>query len=158
MTAPVSSFAGFVPARSAESWRAQEEDRRWRVEAQPNSVHVELPPEWAATETVGRWVNDLVACDGNAAGRLQAASALYGPSDLVGLPCREKGAWLAGAPLTLDRAPDVQPLLEAFGPDTGTWARLVPLSGPGRHFFAEVAPLGDDWRVIGVTADGGGGP
>ena len=57
--------------------------------------------------------------------------------------------------MTLDRAPDTQALVEAYGPDVGSWARLVPVRGPQSHFLAAVAPLGEHWRVIGVTSDGG---
>jgi len=87
---------------------------------------------------------------------VQGAPDLIGPEDLVNAPCRERGSWSVGGPaVTLDRAPDVQTFVEAYGPDVGTWTRLVPVRGPGAHFLAAVAPLGDDWRVIGVTSDGG---
>jgi hypothetical protein len=95
-------------------------------------------------------------CDRAAAAAVQGVSALIGPEDLVGAPCRERGAWMVtGPPITIDRAPDVQVLVEAYGPDVGTWTRLVPVHGPSSHFLVAVAPQGDDWRVIGVTSDGG---
>ena len=87
---------------------------------------------------------------------LEGVPNLTGPEDLLGAPCSERGAWMvAGAPVTLDRAPDTESFVEAYGPDVGTWMRLVPVYGPRTHFLVAVAPLGDAWRVIGVTGDGG---
>jgi hypothetical protein len=56
--------------------------------------------------------------------------------------------------LSTDDALDLQPIVEAYGPDVPTWTRLVPVQGPHTHFLVAMAPVGDDWRVIGATADG----
>ena len=148
-------FGGFVSARARETWRAVRADGHWRVQADPVSFHPELPDDSAAVPVVADWAKALASCDAARAGRLQASPSLYGPGDLIGVPCHEGGAWRAGPPVGLNRAADVQPLIEAFGQDVGAFTRLVPVEGPSSHFFAEVAPLGDDWRVVGVTTDGG---
>ena len=147
-------FAGFVSARATQTWRAVQEDGRWRVRAEPVAEQLVLPPLAAATAPAKAWAQALASCDSGGAVRLQAGPQLYGASDLVGTPCRERGVWSAGAPVGVDRG-DVQPLLEAYGPDLSSWARLVPVQGPRTKFFVAVAPVGDDWRVIGVTGDGG---
>ena len=87
---------------------------------------------------------------------LQAAPHLYGPANLPARPCRERGRWTAGAALTLDHAADAQTLLAAFGSDVFTWGRLVPVQGPRSHFYAALAPIGEEWRVMGVTSDAEG--
>jgi hypothetical protein len=148
-------FGGFVAARARETWRAVHEDGRWRVQADPVSSHPELPDDAAAPPLVSGWVKALATCDQAGARRLQLAPALYGPGELLGVPCHEGGDWRAGPAVGLDRASDVQPLVEAFGQDVGSFTRLVLVVGPRSRFFAEVAPLGEDWRVIGVTTDGG---
>jgi hypothetical protein len=101
-------------------------------------------------------VERLAACDPRAAQALQAARHLYGPADLPARPCGERGRWTAGAALTLDHAADAQTLLAAFGPDVLTWGRVVPLRGPRSHFYAALAPIGEEWRVMGVLSDGEG--
>jgi hypothetical protein len=148
-------FAGFVSARANQVWRAVHENGRWRVRAEPVADEFVLPPASAAEAPAAEWANALAACDRAGARRLQGGDGVTGSADLLAAPCREHGAWTAGSPVTFERAPDVQSLLEAYGPDTGGWARLVPVHGPHSHFFAAVAPLGDAWRVIGVASDGG---
>jgi hypothetical protein len=148
-------FAGFVSGRAMQVWRAVPEDGTWRVQAEPVSETPVLPPAAGASQPVDQWVQALASCDPTRARSVQAGPVVYGSLDLVSVPCRERGAWHAGIPITLDRAADVQPLVEAYGPDVGDWARLVPAHGPRSHFLVAVAPLGDVWRVIGVTSDGG---
>ena len=149
-------FAGFVSARATQVWMVVREGDAWRVRAAPVSDEPVLPPVAAAADAAGAWAQASASCDRAAAKRLQDGDDLSGPADLLAAPCREHGTWTAvGAPTTLDRAPDTQALVEAYGPDVGSWARLVPVRGPQSHFLAAVAPLGEDWRVIGVTSDGG---
>ena len=149
-------FAGFVSARATQVWRVEREGDAWRVGAAPVSDDPVLPPVAAAADEAGAWAQASASCDRAAAKRLQDGEDLSGPTDLLAAPCREHGTWTAvGPPMTLDRAPDTQALVEAYGPDVGSWARLVPVRGPHSHFLAAVAPLGEDWRVIGVTSDGG---
>jgi len=144
-------FTGFVSARADQMWRALQENGAWRVRAEPVEDDPVLPPVDAATTPVATWVRALASCDLAGAARLQGGLQLYGSFDLVGTPCRERGAWTAGEPVGVDSAPDVQPLIEAYGPDVPSWTRLVPVQGPHTRFFVAVAPVGDDWRVIGVT-------
>src|SRR5688500_4318040 len=112
-----------------------------------------LPAESAATAAVQGWVSSLAACDQPSALRLQVGPTLYGPESLVQAPCATRGTWTAGAPVGLDRTPDPRAFLAAFGPEVGTWARLVPVQGPGSRFLAAVAPMGDGWQVMGVAVD-----
>ncbi len=148
-------FNGFVSAKATQTWRAVREHGGWRVHATPVAEQPVLPPLSAASTPAMAWVKALESCDLNGAARLQAGLQLYGSFDLVGAPCQEHGVWTAGAPVGVDSAADVQPLLESYGPDVPSWARLVPVQGPHTRFFVELAPVGDDWRVIGVTGDGG---
>jgi len=149
-------FAGFVSARATQVWRVVHEGATWRVAAEPLSESPVLPPIAGATDVAGRWLQASAACDRGAAAALEGVANLTGPEDLLGAPCSERGAWaVTGPAITLDRADDTQAFVEAYGPDVGTWTRLVRVRGPRTHFLAALAPLGDDWRVIGVTSDGG---
>jgi hypothetical protein len=144
---------GLVPGRSASVWLVRQEADGWRVSADPLTFRPVLPPEAGATDVVQRWVSLLAACDTSNAAGLQVASNLYGPASLVHAPCATHGAWAAGAPTGLDRTPDPRAFLAAFGPEVGTWARLVPVQGPQSRFLAAVAPMGDGWQVMGVAVD-----
>lgn len=147
-------YLGLVAAQSSEVWRVQRENGYWRVAADPVDSRPVLPADTAAPDAVRGWVDSLAACDLAGATRRQAVSPLLGPADVPQAVCQQKGAWSVGAPVTLDRGGDPQPLLAAYGPDAMSWARSVEVRGPDRSFWAEVAPLGDTWMVVGVTVDG----
>ena len=148
--AAIDPFAGLVPARTVEVWRASRQDGRWRVAADPVSVRAELPGEDRAPEAVTAWVRRLLGCDRQGAAGLQAGTELYGPADLAERPCRERGRWTVAAPQSFDAAVEPEAYVAAFGPEVGAWARLVPVQGPRTRFSVVVGPLGDSWRVLGT--------
>ncbi|MGI8776063.1 MAG: hypothetical protein ACR2LJ_01420 [Acidimicrobiales bacterium] len=147
-------FRGLVAARSAEVWRVGDENGHWRVAATPVDSRPVLPPDSAAPAAVQGWVDRLSACDQAGAAALQVDPNLLGPADIAAAPCQLKQPWTVGSPVGIDRGGDVQPLLAAYGQGAGSWARLVPVRAAGRNFWAEVAPLGDAWMVVGVAAGG----
>jgi hypothetical protein len=55
----------------------------------------------------------------------------------------------AGAAEDLERFRDPTLVLNAFGADAATFVRVVPVDGPVPIQVA-LAPLGQDWEVIGV--------
>jgi len=146
----IDPFAGLVPARTVEVWSASRQDGRWRVATDPVSVRAQLPGDGRAPEAVTAWVRRLLACDRQGAAGLQAGAELYGPADLAELPCRERGRWTVAAPQGFDAAVEPEAYVAAFGPEVGSWARLVPVQGPGTRFSVVVGPLGDAWRVLGT--------
>jgi hypothetical protein len=146
----IDPFAGLVPARTVERWRASRQGGRWRVAAEALSVRAELPGDDRAPAAVTGWVQRLLDCDSQGAAALQAAAELYGPADLAAAPCRRRGRWTVAAPQGFEAAVDPQPYVAAFGPEVAGWARLVPVQGPGTRFHVVVGPLGDGWRVLGT--------
>ena len=146
----IDPFAGLVPGRTVEVWRASHQDGRWRVAAEPVSARAELPGDDRAPGAVTAWVQRLLGCDRQGAAALQAGAGLYGPADLAELPCRERGRWTVAAPQGFDAAVEPEAYVAAFGPEVGSWARLVPVQGPGTRFSVVVGPLGDAWRVLGT--------
>jgi hypothetical protein len=145
----IDPFAGLVPARTVEVWRARSEGGGWRVAADPVSVRADLPSDRRAPDAVTAWVQRLVGCDRQGAAALQAGE-LYGPADLAEAPCRLRGRWTVAGPQRFDQAAEPEPYVAAFGPEVGSWARLVPVQGPGTRFHVVVGPLGDAWRVLGT--------
>jgi hypothetical protein len=148
--AAIDPFAGLVPARTVEVWRASRQDGRWRVAADPLSARADLPGDDRAPEAVSAWVERLLDCDRAGAAGLQAAADLYGPADLAERPCTERGRWTVAAPEGFDAAVEPEAYVAAFGPEVGAWARLVPVQGPRTRFSVVVGPLGDAWRVLGT--------
>jgi len=142
---------GLVPGRSSSMWLVRRESETWRVSAEPLSFRPVLPAEAVATDVVQAWVSLLAACEQSTAAQLQVKAGLYGPANFVQAPCQQRGTWSAGQPVGLDSTPDPRAFLAAFGPEVGTWARLVPVQGPGSKFLAAVAPMGDTWQVMGVA-------
>jgi hypothetical protein len=146
----IDPFAGLVPARTVEVWRARSEGGGWRVAAEPVSVRADLPSDRRAPDAVTAWVQRLVGCDRRGAAALQAGGEPYGPADLAGVPCRLRGRWTVAGPQRFDQAAEPEAYVAAFGPEVGSWARLVPVQGPGTRFHVVVGPLGDAWRVLGT--------
>lgn len=153
-TSSLDPIRGLVPSRSTSVWLVRLENDAYRVSANPLAFRPVLPGDASATAAVQGWVNLLAACDTSAAAALQVTANLYGPAGLVRTPCETRGTWTAGEPTGLDRSPDPRVFLAAFGPEAGTWARLVPVRGPSGGFLAAVAPMGDGWQVMGVAVDG----
>jgi hypothetical protein len=148
--AAIDPFAGLVPGRTVEVWRASRQGGRWRVAADPRSVRADLPGDERAPEAVSAWVQRLLGCDRQGAAGLQAGPELYGPADLAEAPCAERGRWAVAAPEGFDAAVEPEAYVAAFGPEVGSWARLVPVQGPRTRFSVVVGPLGDAWRVLGT--------
>jgi hypothetical protein len=152
-TSSLDPIRGLVPARSTSVWLVRLENDAYRVSVDPLAFRPVLPGDASATAAVQGWVNLLAACDTAAAAALQVSPNLYGPAALARTPCETRGPWTAGEPAGLDRSPDPRAFLAAFGPEVGTWARLVPVRGPAGGFLAAVAPMGDGWQVMGVAVD-----
>jgi hypothetical protein len=148
--AAIDPFAGLVPARTVEVWRARSEDGGWRVAADPVSVRADLPSDQRAPDATTAWVQRLIGCDRQGAAALQAGAELYGPADLAEAPCKQRGRWTVAAPQRFDEAAEPEAYVAAFGPEVGSWARLVPVQGPKTRFHVVVGPLGDAWRVLGT--------
>jgi hypothetical protein len=153
-TPSLDATRGLVPGRSTSVWLARREGDGWRVSADPVVFRPVMPDDAGASATVQGWVSLLAACDAPAAATLQTSPNLYGPASLVRVPCESPGPWTAGEPTGLDRTPDPRAFLAAFGPEVGSWARLVPVEGPGSRFLAAVAPMRDAWQVMGVALAG----
>jgi hypothetical protein len=148
--AAIDPFAGLVPARTVEVWRASRQGGRWRVAADARSGRADLPSDDRAAGAVTAWVQRLLGCDRRAAAALQVGPELYGPAGLAEAPCRERGRWTVAGPERFDAAVEPQAYVAAFGPEVGGWARVVGVHGPRTRFQVVVGPLGDGWRVLGT--------
>ncbi len=153
--ASIDPYAGLVPGRTLEVWRTHKEAGGWRVASDPSSVQALLPSDRLAPGAVNSWVGKLVGCDQQGAAGLQVDADLYGQASLAQAPCKLHGHWTAAAAQPFSAVSDPTPYVAAFGAEVSSWARVIPVQGPGSHFAAVVGPLGDGWRVIGVDAGQG---
>lgn len=156
--AVLDQLVGFVPGQVRATYRAVRTPAGWRVLPDPVTATPVLLPERAAAATATRWLALQSSCDRAGAAGLQASGDLLGDVGYAAAPCRTGGSWRAGAATTLVEGPRAQPFLAAYGSGVGSWARVVPVSGPrGARFLVALAPLGTQWRVFGLVRDGTGG-
>lgn len=108
--------------------------------------------ETTLPSTVARWANARQACNASASAD-ETDNGLVGVVGLATAICDAKGAVTVGGSdevmylLDLD---DPAPVLDAYGSDAATWARVVPFTAPVAMNVV-LAPVGDDWKVIATT-------
>jgi hypothetical protein len=136
---------GFVPEQARATWTTVEEDGGHRVAYADSTFEPVLPSDAAATQAAQRWVTEQQACR---EGETYAGSLLGQPT-LTDALCGSAGMFRAGAAEDLERFRDPTLVLNAFGADAATFVRVVPVDGPVPVQVA-LAPLGQDWEVIGV--------
>jgi hypothetical protein len=137
--------AGFVPAEARATWTTVEEDGGHRVAYSDSTFEPVLPSDATAAEAAQRWVTEQQACR---EGRTYGGNLLGQPT-LTERLCGTAGAFRAGAAEELERFRDPTLVLNAFGADAATFVRVVPVDGPVPIQVA-LAPLSQDWEVIGV--------
>ncbi|MDP9020259.1 MAG: hypothetical protein M3N25_05590 [Actinomycetota bacterium] len=136
---------GLVAERAVVRWAtANDSDGSWGVDLDGTSVEPLHPSDASAPAAVAAWAQAHQACqrapvwDGNLKGSPALAERL----------CGVEGRIQVGPPSPLTSV-DSGPFLAAFGPGAGDWARVVPVTAP-LELRAVVAPIGQEWLVIGV--------
>lgn len=135
---------GLVPERSQVRWVTASDGGSWGVDLGTSSFEPLYPSDDAAPAAVRAWAEAHQACgpapswDGNLVGSPALADSL----------CGAEGAVEVGDPAPLAEV-DASPVLAAFGPGASDWARVVPVTAPS-ELRAVVAPIGQQWLVIGV--------
>lgn len=136
---------GLVAERTRVTWATSEEAGSWGVDLDASTLEPLHPSDETAPEAVAVWAEAHQACEedprtweGNLRGSPALAEAL----------CGATGEVEVGPALPLS-AVDAAPFLAAFGPEATTWARVVAVTAPV-PLRAVVAPIGQEWLVIGV--------
>lgn len=135
---------GLVPARADATWVTMDEGDGWRILLEESSLVPIYPSEEGIPEAVRAWVEARRACL-----ETEQSVTLLGRPSLAEQLCGAPGPLRIGEPGHLLDAVDAAPFLAAFGPEFDRWARVMPLAGPVAMRVV-VAPLSDDWAVIGV--------
>ncbi len=142
-------FRGLSPARDTETFTGRREGKGWLVDGDPDSEPI-LPPEPKAADAAAAWVGAVQACDQPRAGELQAVTTIFGTAQgAVGL-CGKAGPVTPGAVGRLTPGIASTDIVAQYSTDALVWARVVRVTSPSA-FGVVLAPIGDGWKVLGVT-------
>jgi hypothetical protein len=147
LRAGIDYVRGLTPAHATAAFSAVPEDGGFRIAYASSAVTPSYPPDAGAVAAAQSWADGRQACGHPA----ELAGGLLGATYLAAALCGASGAVAVGAVGALPDSPAVEPLLAAFGPDVGRWARVVPVSSPVQ-LSVVTAPVGESWLVIGVLA------
>jgi hypothetical protein len=142
----VDPVLGVVPARATITWRTIAEDGGWRVSLEGSTLVPQYPDAAGAPPAALRWVEQRQACAAD-----PGAGALLLQPDLATQLCQQPGAFRISSTGDLSALADPSGILDAYGPDASTWARVVRVTGPAT-LDVVTAPLGSAWVVIGLAA------
>ena len=155
-TPSITPFRGLVAAETTERWSLERTtDTGWRLRrATATTTEPQLPTDAAARATAQRWVEQAAACAAaTVLAPLQLAPDLLGAVDLSGLACEAGGTWsTTTAAVAVAELPDVTTFVAAFGPSVGRWGRGVAVTNGTQKMTVVLGPLGEEWRVMGLTS------
>lgn len=143
-------FVGLSPAEERQTWRGSRTGAGWLVDAAPKIEPV-LPPDADAPAAARGWAQAIQACDKGLARLGQAVDEVFGISSNIGGLCGSTGAVTVGEARPLESGPTSAELVAQYTDDALGWARVVPVEGPTEPFLVVLAPIGDEWRVVGVS-------
>ncbi|HEV2809190.1 MAG TPA: hypothetical protein VGV93_02175 [Acidimicrobiales bacterium] len=136
---------GLISERASVTWATTADATgSWGIDLGATTIEPLHPSDEGAPAAVARWAEAHQACR---PARTWEGALKGSPALAEGL-CGSGGAVEVGPPLPLTSV-DAGPFLAAFGPGAGEWARVVTVTAPV-EVRAVVAPIGQDWLVIGV--------
>jgi hypothetical protein len=140
--------AGLVAARATAAWVAVQEGGLWRVLLSESALTPTWPSDTTAGDAVRAWAEARRDCPTGTQITAEWAGGLLGFPSLADDLCEASSRVRVGPPVPLDPI-DAATFVAAFGEEVAEVARVVPLTSPA-ELQAVVAPLGDNWLVIGV--------
>jgi hypothetical protein len=139
---------GLVPAGADARWVAVREGDVWRISLADSVLNARWPSDSEAPDAVRRWADSVQECRPDEPTAAEWDGGLLGtPAAADGL-CGADGRIRVGDATRLDPI-DATPFVTAFGEDVASLARVVPVLSPA-ELLAVVAPLSDDWLVVGT--------
>lgn len=138
---------GLTPAQGSATWVVNRADSgRWGIAFDDSTVEPEYPSDDEAAVAAARdWAQARQQC-ADAPG--EWSGGLLGSPAVAEKLCGADGA-VEIAPATALSDVDAPAITAAFGPDAGTWARVVPVTAP-EPLRVVLAPVGDRWMVVGA--------
>lgn len=142
----LNEVTGLVPGRARVTWETVAEAGAWRVDLEHSAMEPLYPQDTFAPNAVRAWAQARQDCEPT---REWEGTPLGSPALAQNL-CGTDGDVQVGEATGLGQI-DATEFTSAFGPEVSDWARVVGVTAPV-HLRAVVAPLGQDWIVIGVLA------
>lgn len=136
--------AGLVPGSASATWQVVRDDGTWFVDFDESQLLPRYPDDTTADDAVRAWVTAQQQCESGP----QYDGGLLGRKGLAGSLCDAPGEPEVAEARELETL-ELDVLLPAFGAEAEIWGRAVDVAGPV-PLRALVAPLGDDWIVVGV--------
>jgi len=136
---------GLIPARSRDTWKTVEVDGSFRVDHGASTTLPLYPSDAEVSATVARWAEARQECRSER----QADGVLLGAPALAEQLCGASGEIVVAEAAPLQDGQDATVLLNAYGPEVYTWARVVDVREPVA-LQAVTAPIADEWQVIAV--------
>jgi hypothetical protein len=143
--AGLDEVVGLIPGRARFTWAVASLDDAWWIVWFESSLLPIYPPDAEAVRAVRSWAEARQACRP----AREYEGGLFGTPGLAEQLCGARGTVQLGEPGRLENAVDAAPFVAAFGPEFGQWGRVVPIMGPVQ-LRSVVAPVGEEWMVIGV--------
>jgi hypothetical protein len=136
---------GLTPGRARVAWELLEaDDGTWGVALDTSAIEPIFPPAEEAGPAARAWVTERQACRAP----VNERDGLIGATGLADSLCDATGELTVGDVEVLDEAATTT-VSTAFGPETAAASRVVRVDGP-LTLGAVLAPIGDEWVVIGI--------
>jgi hypothetical protein len=139
---------GLVPPRASAQYPVVVEDGGWRVAFDDSTLTPRFVADTRAPVAVRAWAQRRTRCQG----AHEYVAGLIGASARADMLCDAEGPIRVGRARELPETAQDQPFLAAFGSEVHDWARVVRLESPVRMDVV-VAPVGEQWLVVGVLQD-----
>lgn len=135
---------GLVPERAIATWVVVAEDGGWLVALQESSFEPLHPPQEDAAQAVRTWGESHQRCEPEG-----EHAPVLGRRALAEQLCDTAGPVQVDGVEPFTEGFDTHTFLAAYGSGVLEWARVVVVTDPV-PLRAVVAPIGQDWQVIGV--------
>ena len=136
---------GLTPGRARVAWELLEaDDGTWGVALDTSAIEPIFPPAEEAGAAARAWVTERQACREP----VNERDGLIGATGLADSLCDAAGKLTVGDVEVLDETATTT-VSTAFGPETAAASRVVRIDG-SLTLGAVLAPIGDEWVVIGI--------
>lgn len=139
------SVVGLRAAQARITWTTTQQAGAWRLSLKLSRGEARYADAADAPNAAATWATNRQQCTTDG----QFDGGLVGFPSIADALCHSSGSISAGDAAQLSSISDPSPVTSFFGPDATAWARVVRLDGPV-PMRAVLAPVGDQWVVIGV--------
>ena len=143
-------FVGLSPAHDTERWHTVKVAGGYLVDGDPEIIF-DLPADGAAADVALKWAKAVQSCDKKAAVAVQVESDLLGAVDGPAGLCKAPGTLAVSKATPVRPGPAAADLVAQYSDAALSWARAVQVQGAPNAFSVILAPIGDNWRVLGTS-------